>query len=70
MTALRIALPEDDPPVPAPLAAYLRGWWDGATADAWPATPRGLCPLLEAQWDRGVYHGVLSRILERQARRA
>lgn len=60
----------DDPLPSGTLVAYLRGFWAGATSDAWPPPPRGLCPLLEDRWNRGVLAGFTSRIAARQARRA
>lgn len=62
------AIPADDPLPSAGLAAYLRGWWAGALSDAWPITPPGLCPLLEARWEKGVHDGRLSRIRARRYR--
>lgn len=64
------AMLPDDPLPSATLVAYLRGWWAGATSDAWPATPPGLCPLVEDRWNRGVCHGFTSRVEARRVRRA
>lgn len=68
MPSFRITIPDGDPSQPMLNAAYLRGWWAGALADAWPAPPRGLGVLLEAQWDRGAFAGSVSRILARRMR--